>query len=283
MLRLGAHTFGFLWQASAEAAFAAIAEAGFTQIQLMAATPHFAPWREDRARTQRLRRILERNGMSLLALDLPSSEINLASPSPEVVSFAVNAYALTVARCAELGAKWVSVGSGRQHGLLSGADPKLLEMFHAAFVHIAEEARRHGVGVILENHPQGLLCDAASIDRFLARESREDVRVTYDVANAFAIGENPVEGLRRLAPRLGVVHVSDSPIGQWRHDPVGSGAIDFAAIGACLAEQGFEGPIALEVLSGRPLDDMVEGAHRLAAMGWTFADPLPTRLASKRH
>jgi deoxyribonuclease-4 len=56
--------------------------------------------------------------------------------------------------------------------------------------------------------------------------------VIYDVANAVAINGDPVAGLETLWPRLGIVHLSDSPKGQWRHDPIGTGAVDFAAIGA---------------------------------------------------
>lgn len=56
----------------------------------------------------------------------------------------------------------------------------------------------------------------------------------YDVANAVAINGDPVAGLETLWPRLGIVYLSDSPKGQWRHDPIGTGAVDFAAIGAFL-------------------------------------------------
>ena len=66
-MQLGAHTFGFVWHSDAESALVAIAEAGFKQVQLMATPPHFDPWSADPARTTRLRRILERNGMELLA------------------------------------------------------------------------------------------------------------------------------------------------------------------------------------------------------------------------
>ena len=47
---------------------------------------------------------MDRHGMSLLALDLASSDINLASPSADVVDFAVDAYARGIDRAAELGA-----------------------------------------------------------------------------------------------------------------------------------------------------------------------------------
>jgi sugar phosphate isomerase/epimerase len=271
-MRVGAHTFGFVWHSEAEAAVEAIAGAGFKTVQLMATPPHFDPWDDDPARTRRLRRLLERNGMELLAADLASSDVNLASPSHDVVAFSVDAYYRTIARCAELGARWVCVGSGRRHALIARANLQLMETFRPAFRAIVAEAERCGLGVILENHPQGLLADAAAIDRFLAEEGYDRVPVIYDVANAFAIGEDPAEGIAALRQRLGIIHLSDSPAGHWRHDPIGSGAIDFAAIWASLTRTGFSGPVVLEILSDEPLADLTDGVRRLKDLGWSLSE-----------
>lgn len=268
---LGAHTFGFTWDCPAEAAIERLAEAGYRTIQLMASLPHFDPWIEDAGRTRRIRALLERHGLTLLALDLASSDINLASPAPHVVDFAVHAYAATIDRAAELGARWICVGSGRRHALLAEANARLMPSFREAFARIQEKAQRAGVPVILENHPQGLLASAGDIVRFLDAEGYAEMPVIYDVANAVAIGEDPVEGLTALWPRLGIVHLSDSPKGQWRHDPIGSGEIDFAAIAALLRERDYAGTIVLEVLSNQPLDDLKAGAAALKRMGLAFA------------
>jgi deoxyribonuclease-4 len=271
-MKAAAHTFGFVWQESAEASFEALATAGFRHVQLLATLPHFDPWQDDPARTARLRAIIERHGLSVLAGDLASSDINLASTSPDVVGFAVDAYRRLIARCAELGAAAVCVGSGRRHALLAKANDRLMESFRPAFREIVAEARRQGVGVALENHPQGLLADAVTIRDFLDSEGYADVSVIYDVANAVAIGEDPVEGLATLQARISLVHLSDSPPGQWRHDPIGSGAIDFAAIGRELKRQAYDGPVVLEILSDTPLEHLLDGIRRLVREGWSFAE-----------
>jgi deoxyribonuclease-4 len=271
-MKAAAHTFGFVWQESAEASFEALATAGFRHVQLLATLPHFDPWQDDPARTARLRAIIERHGLSVLAGDLASSDINLASTSPDVVGFAVDAYRRLIARCAELGAAEVCVGSGRRHALLAKANDRLMESFRPAFREIVAEARRQGVGVALENHPQGLLADAVTIRDFLDSEGYADVSVIYDVANAVAIGEDPVEGLATLQARISLVHLSDSPPGQWRHDPIGSGTIDFAAIDRELKRQAYDGPVVLEILSDTPLEHLLDGIRRLVREGWSFAE-----------
>ena len=268
--RLGAHTFGFVWHRTPEAAFDAIAALGITHVQLMAMPPHFNPWRSDVPRTRRLRACLERNCQQALALDLASSDINLASPAVAVVEFAVSAYAHAIARAAELGMPWVCIGSGRRHGLLPRVNAQLLAPFRRTFSRLHAEAERQGVRLILENHPQGLLADAAAMAAFLDGEGYPDVGVIYDVANAFAIGEDPVAGLATLADRVHIVHLSDAPKGQWRHDPIGSGDIDFAAIATALCQSGFRRHIVLEILSDEPAGDLADGVRRLTDAGFSF-------------
>jgi sugar phosphate isomerase/epimerase len=268
---LGTHTFGFAWDCGAEDAIERLAAAGYRTIQLMATPPHFDPWTQDAARTRRIRALIERHGLSLLALDLASSDINLASPSQDVVDFAVSSYAAAIDRAAELGARWICVGSGRRHALLAKANDQLIVSFRDAFARIHDKAERAGVPIILENHPQGLLASAADIVRFLDVEGYAGMPVIYDVANAVAIREDPVEGLKALWPRLGIVHLSDSPKGQWRHDPIGSGEIDFAAIAAVLRQRGYESRLVLEILSDQPLKDIDEGAAILKRQGLVFS------------
>ncbi len=271
---LGAHTFGFVWRSSAAQALEALGEAGFRHVQLMATPPHFDPWRFDPSLTQTLRRLLGRYRLSLIALDLASNDVNLASPSRDVVDFAVDAYTKTIARAAELGARSICVGSGRRHALLSSANERAMTTFKPAFARIHAEARRRGVRVALENHPQGLLADAPTIEAFLSAEGYGDVCVIYDVANAFAIGEDPARGIEILWPRIDVVHLSDSPRGQWRHDPIGSGDIDFAAIADVVRSREFAGTVVLEILSDDPLGDLVDGVARLKGFGLPLADVL---------
>ncbi|MGL4290336.1 MAG: sugar phosphate isomerase/epimerase family protein [Phreatobacter sp.] len=273
--RLGAHTFGFAWDRDAEAAFEALAAAGFTTLQLMAAPPHFDPWVNEPALQRRLRALIDRAGIELLALDLASSDVNLASPSRAVVEFAVDAYGRAIDLGAELGAQGICIASGRRHALAPQASDQLLDIYRGAFERILLRAQDAGMGVVLENHPNGLLAEAATIESFLAEGGYDGVSVAYDVANAAAVGEDPSGGLKRLLPRLGIVHLSDAPRGQWRHDPIGSGDIDFAAIGETLEELGFAGPVVLEIISGQPLEDVVAGREKLLLAGWRFAGSGP--------
>ena len=123
---------------------------------------------------------------------------------------------------------------------------------------------------VLHHYQQGLLARAETIDAFLAREGYDDIAVIYDVANALAAGEDPADGAARLAPRLGVVHLSDTPRGGWRHDPIGTGDVDFASVGASLRKARFAGPTVLEIIADDPVRGIADGIVRLEAAGWNF-------------
>jgi sugar phosphate isomerase/epimerase len=107
---------------------------------------------------------------------------------PEAVTFGVDAYISAMGRCEELGAKAICVASGRRHALLDTVNATLLDIYGAAFERIHEEAQKRGLSVVLENHPQGLLADAAQIEAFRSIGQYPGVTVCYDVAKLIEQG-----------------------------------------------------------------------------------------------
>jgi sugar phosphate isomerase/epimerase len=265
---LGAHTFGCVWDMDAAAAVEALAAQGFRSFEFIAMAPHLDPRRATPATVAAIRRAVSAAKGEALALDLPSNDINLASTSPDVVDFTVESYAATLNVAAEIGARWVVVLPGRRHMLLPPHDDRLLDVFRGAMERLIRLAERSGVRLLIENHPQTLLPDAASMGGFLAREGYGLVDALYDVANGFAIGEEPDLALATLQPFLAMVHVSDSPAGAWRHDPIGTGAVDFDAARAALQRIRFDGPVVAEIIAPDPVAQLVRAREALRMHGW---------------
>jgi sugar phosphate isomerase/epimerase len=272
---LGVHTFGFIWDRDALRATEDLAAQGFRDFQYLAGSPHLDPWRADATTLAAIRRAVERVGGSVVAVDLPSSETNLASVNQAVVDFSVATYLKVLDVASELGAGWLTINSGRKHGLLPPPDDRLLTIYRRALEQLVEAARPRGVRLLLENIPEMLLADARSAKTFLDAEDFGCVDVLYDVTNAAAIGENPAEGIRVLGERIQLVHLSDAPKGQWRHDPIGTGAIDFDAIHTALSDIGYRRGVVIEAISADTLRDLVVSRDRLGAMGWRFQRPGP--------
>lgn len=270
MTFLGVHTFGFIWDRDALRATEDLAAQGFRHFQYLAGSPHLDPWSADRSMLAATRRFVEELGGSIIAVDLPSSETNLASVNQAVVDFSVSAYLTLVEAASELGATWVTINSGRKHGLLPPPDDRLLGIYRKALERLATAAQQRGVRLLLENIPGMLLADAASAKAFLDQDDFGLVDVLYDVTNAAAIGENPADGIRLLDDRIKLVHLSDAPTGQWRHDPIGTGDIDFASIHAALTEIGYADGVVIEAISQDTLTDLVASRTQLDQMGMWF-------------
>ena len=270
MPALGVHTFGFIWDRTALQATEDLAEHGFRHFQYLAGSPHLDPWATDRRAIAAVKQAVERTGGSVVAVDLPSSETNLASVNAAVVDFSVSAYLKVLQTAHELGATWVTINSGRKHGLLPPPDDRLLGIYRGALERLVAAARPLGVRLLLENIPGMLLAEAGAAKAFLDAGDYGLVDVLYDVTNAAAINENPAEGIATLGDRIRLVHLSDAPRGQWRHDPIGTGDIDFAGIHAALAKIGYNRDVMIEAISQDTLTDLVVSRTRLSDMSWSF-------------
>jgi sugar phosphate isomerase/epimerase len=90
----------------------------------------------------------------------------------------------------------------------------------------------------------------------------------YDVANAHFIGENPAAGLERVAPRLRLIHLSDTTRAVYRHDAVGLGDVDFARLAPAIKAASPGRAPFLEIISGNPDRDIARSIEALAALGY---------------
>ena len=270
-LALGVHTFGLMWDLSAADAIRELGARGFKRFELIATPPHFSLRDTDGEQLKAIKAALSDNGGEILSLDLPSTDVNLGSPSPEVRAFAVQLYRWAVDRASELGAPWVVILAGRRHGLLPPPDERLIAYFERAMDELAPYAAARGTRLLLEIHPQTLLPDSEALSGYIERSGHSNLDILYDIPNGIAAGEDPRAGLRRCQAHLAMVHLSDAPRGEWKHDPIGQGDVDFGAIRQELAEMDFNGSVVLEVIAPDAIRRLVEGRDKLAATGWNFS------------
>ena len=128
-------------------------------------------------------------------------------------------------------------------------------------------AEQHGVVLIMENHFKDNYWQypefAQKMDLFCEIVGQTEspwFGVNYDPSNTLLAGEDPLELLRRVAPRVVTMHASDrrprpgvtiGPEGitdyqQLIHGEIGTGIIDYDAIFAILREAGFDGWVSIE-------------------------------------
>jgi len=263
---LGAHTFGFVWSQDVVSTIDGLARAGFRLFQVLASPPHVDPFTCPPDQRRRIREAVGACGGRIVSVDLAASEYNLASPVPDVLRFSIDCYRRAIAFAADIGAASITVTSGRRHLLLPAPAGRLEATFVDTLDTVTGMARDAGLTVLFENHPQGVFPDTTSMARVLDDPRFAGVALLYDVTNAIAIGEDPASGLAAVLPRVGLVHVSDAPAGAWRHDPLGTGDVDWPAVFAVMADGGYDGPVVAEIISDRPMQHLVDARAFCAAL-----------------
>ena len=106
----------------------------------------------------------------------------------------------------------------------------------------------------------------------LARYGNDALRIVYDIANAYFIGEDFRRRAQDCRSRLALVHLSDTGRQVYRHDPVGLGTVPFAHVPRALAAVGYDAGRCWRSSRAIPDRDIVASADKLAHLG--FLPPL---------
>ena len=261
-------TYSYQQAWDARAAMARAAELGFAEFELMAFPGHLWPDEMDPADRGALRRFVETSGLRVHTLSIANNDLNVASAYPGLRRYSIEVLSSIVRLAGDLGVAGVVIGPGKHNPLFPLPAQKLVGHFYGALDALSPLADQVGTRIFLENMPVGFIPAAPELMQVLDRYGDDRIGFVYDVANGHFIGEDVAAGLRQVASRLELIHVSDTTRRIYRHDAVGLGDIDFAALPRVLAEIGHTARPALEVISAQPDRDIVDSAARLAAMGW---------------
>lgn len=123
--------------------------------------------------------------------------------------------------------------------------------------------RAAAYGLTYQLHPAlGVL--AATTEGFLYLHDavrRDNLRFTLDTANQFMMRENLALAVRRLAPYLDYIHVSDNRGHRVEHLPVGDGAIRWDVFFDALRQVGFSGHLGVDVGGAESGVDDLDAAY----------------------
>lgn len=262
------NTFSYIWRFGIEACIEHLAARGMSAFEALVTAPHLWPSEFDSAARARLRRLLERTGTRIVSLNAGGVDNNLASPAADVRA-ASRRYVSSVADlAADIGATFVVMSPGTPRTLLPAPERWMLEWFLGEMDDLVRHAEKRGVQLLVENIPFAILPRADDVLRRIERFPGERVGIVYDVANAVYVREDPVDALCRVAPRLRLVHLSDTSLEKWEHSPVGRGVVPFAGIAKALGELAFDGPIVAEIVCRDPDAEIPESLAALRNLAW---------------
>ncbi|MGA2068350.1 MAG: sugar phosphate isomerase/epimerase family protein [Thermoguttaceae bacterium] len=115
---------------------------------------------------------------------------------------------------------------------------------------VGDIAKKHGVTVVLETHPD-LGANAAAHLETMRRINHPNVRVNFDTGNItfYNKGMDAATELEKIIDYVATVEVKDHN-GQfmaWNFPVLGKGVVDFPAVLKILEKHRFRGPITIEV------------------------------------
>ena len=204
---------------------------------------------------------LPHHRLPTLAPGVPPSPSELAVIKPQ--TRLINQYQLTVS-CDRL-----SEQSLRSERSLSPSIPNTLGWLYESLEILLPRAEQAGVRLLLENTPY---CFRPTFDELVdvVREvNNEKLKIVYDVANAAYIREDPVACLLSGHSAIGLVHISDTGLEEWGHDPIGTGVVNFEDLGRAVEATCKVENVVLEIIRDKdPLKEINKGIEELKNRGW---------------
>jgi sugar phosphate isomerase/epimerase len=204
---------------------------------------------------------------------MPNIDLNVAAAGEELRRHSLGILPGVIVLAGDLGVAGVVIGPGKANPLMPAPEEALLGHFFRALDQLAPHAERVGTRLLVENMPFAFLPRADQLMAALERYGDERIRVIYDIANGYFAGEDPRDGLRRVEPRLALVHLSDTPRDVYRHSAVGEGSVAFAEVPPVLAEVGYRDLPVLEIIAADPDRAIGDSARKLLELGWPHARP----------
>lgn len=261
------NTYSYTQSMSAADCLRHLADKGVCAVELMFYPGHF--WISDDAATiNEVRTVAEERGIEILSMNSPNIDLNIAAATQEMRDYTLEILKQYVRMTGDLGAAGLVIGPGKSNPLFPLPKATMTGHFLAALDVLLPLANDANVALYLENMSFAFLPAADELMALLADYGRDEIKICYDVANAHFINEDVADGLRTVAPRLALVHFSDTTQAVYRHDPIGDGDLDFANLAPALDAVGYKAPIVLEIISKAADEDLRRSIETLRVFGF---------------
>lgn len=264
------NTYSYTLTHSASNCLLSLMERGYREFELMMYPNHLWPADTGPSARQKLRQLVESNGLRVATLNMPNIDLNVAAAAAEMRAYTMANLRAVLELAGDLGVAGVVIGPGKANPLMPAPTERLMGYFYAALDELVPLAEKYGTSLYVENMPFAFLPGIEALMAALDGYGNDHIGIVYDVANGHFINEDVCAALRACRQRLKVIHLSDTSQKVYRHDPVGLGTVDFAPIPAVLAEVGFTGRLILEIISANAEADrdIDQSAVKLEQIGW---------------
>ncbi len=222
-----------------DTAFRCIAMAGYDGIEMSAIggmSEHLVldRWQEVAPEIRRLSGVY---GLELLAMEQPSQD-------PQIMEAAFQA-------AAEIGIPIINCGPGGKSG-----DLESLQQSIDSLGELVRGAEEYGVTLCVKAHVGASIDNTETTLQIMAAIDSPNFGIDMDPSHIYRAGENPVDALQAVISRVKHVHIRDCKgmqqgPGAPELQANGRGDIDLLGYIRVLCENGYDGPVDLEIIGAK--------------------------------
>ena len=269
-MKLAANTYSWLWNDSLTNAVKAIGDSGyFNGIEFLVSPPHFYLSEYRPGMYRELKKIIADYGMEVLSVNIPSLDINIASPFPEMRAMTVDLYKRVSIAALELEAQILLMVPGKRHPLLP-PDYKLICSYAKDSIQkVLDHTKYTDLTIGIETLPAQFIDTLEHLSDFVDDLGDDRVKIVYDAANVF-IREDPASALKKIKDKLCLLHLSDTKTSKWEHNVLGTGDLDSKTFLESAREIGYDGYLVLEIINDEGMAGLKDSIEVLKKQGFEF-------------
>jgi L-ribulose-5-phosphate 3-epimerase len=263
------NTFSYLWKSKAVDAIAELVDNGYETFEVPISSPHCWPDEISISERSTMGATLRQQGAGIRSLNAGGYDINLASPGANMRLKSIEHIKSVI----DLAAAWdvpdVVISPGTRRPMISPSLERAYGWMYESLDNLLPLAKQAGTRLLLENTPYCFTPTIRDLAGIVSTVNDDGLKIVYDVANAAYIREDPVAGLLSNRDSIALVHISDTSLETWGHDPIGTGVVDFAGLGDAVDATCGVGNVVLEVIREKnTLYEFDKAMHDLRDLGW---------------
>jgi sugar phosphate isomerase/epimerase len=263
------NTFSYLWKSTAIDAVAELLDNGYRTFEVPISSPHCWPDELSVSERSSMKVRLSEYGARIRSLNAGGYDINLASPGANMRRKSIEHIKSVI----ELAVAWdvpeVVISPGTRRPMISPPLDKTYEWMYESLGNLIPLAKQAGTRLLLENTPYCFTPTIRDLTGIVSTVDDDALKIVYDVANAAYIREDPVAGLLSSSESIALVHISDTSLETWGHDPIGTGVVDFEGLGGAVEATCGMNNVVLEVIrEENTLYEFDKALNDLENKGW---------------
>jgi L-ribulose-5-phosphate 3-epimerase len=263
------NTFSYLWKSTAIDAITELADNGYKTFEVPISSPHCWPDEISVSERSDIKARLSEHGARIRSLNAGGYDINLASPGANMRLKSIEHIKSVIDLAVAWGAPEVVISPGTRRPMISPPLEKAYGWMYESLGKLLPLAKQAGTRLLLENTPYCFTPTVRDLAGIVSTVNDDALKIVYDVANAAYIGEDPVAGLLSNQESIALVHISDTRLEEWGHDPIGTGVVDFEGLGDAVEAACGVSNVVLEIIREKDtLWEFDKAMRDLRNKGW---------------